>query len=56
MCDLESADHVFGSSRPLGPGIELQGGQREEPVSAPREVRGAVAGGPEGLRVPLERI
>ena len=47
MCDLESAEHVSGSSRPLGPGIVSQGA-RDAPGSAPGEVRGTVAGGPVG--------
>ena len=53
MCDLESAEHVSGSSRPLGPGTVLQWG-RMEPVSAPREVREAVAGGPGGAPTPRQ--
>ena len=47
MCDLESAEHVSGSSRPLGPGIVLQGGQggarRAMGTSGGR--RGGVRGG-----------
>ena len=48
MCDLKSAEDVSGASRPLGPGTVLQGGGTEETVPTPREVRGAVAGGPGG--------
>ena len=55
MYDLESAEHLFHSSRPPWPGAVLQVWESATPVSALREVRGAVAGGPWGLRVTLER-
>ena len=47
MCDLESAEHVFGSSRPLGPGIVLQGAQGGGRLRA-TESSGGRCGGPAG--------